>query len=47
VGGGWEYDLNGIPRILYNLPAVLRAKANNQPIIVVEGEKDVDTLSQL
>ena len=47
AGGGWEYDLNGTPRILYNLPAVLRAKANNQPILLVEGEKDVDTLTQL
>ena len=46
-GGGWEYDLNGIPKILYNLPAVLVAKANKQPILVVEGEKDVDTLTQL
>lgn len=47
AGGGWEYDLNGTPRILYNLPAVLAAKANNQPILVVEGEKDADTLTQL
>ena len=47
AGGGWEYDLNGTPKILYNLPAVLQAKANNQPILVVEGEKDVDTLTQL
>lgn len=47
AGGGWEYDLNGTPKILYNLPAVLQAKANSQPILVVEGEKDVDTLTQL
>ena len=46
-GGGWEYDLNGTPKILYNLPAVLAAKENKQPILIVEGEKDVDTLSQL
>lgn len=46
-GGGWEYELNGTPRILYNLPAVLAAKANKQPILVVEGEKDVDTLRQM
>lgn len=45
--GGWEYDLNGTPKILYNLPQVLRAKADKIPILVVEGEKDVDTLSQL
>lgn len=47
VDGGWEYDLNGTSKILYNLPAVLSAKANKQPILVVEGEKDVDTLRQL
>lgn len=46
-GGGWEYELAGTPRILYNLPAVLAAKASNKPILVVEGEKDVDTLTQL
>ena len=46
-GGGWEYDLAGTPRILYNLPAVLAAKEKGTPILVVEGEKDVDTLSQL
>ena len=46
-GGGWEYELAGTPRILYNLPAVLLAKENKQPILVVEGEKDVDTLAQL
>lgn len=46
-GGGWEYELAGTPRILYNLPAVLVAKENKQPILVVEGEKDVDTLTQL
>ena len=46
-GGGWEYELAGTPKILYNLPAVLLAKENKQPILVVEGEKDVDTLTQL
>lgn len=46
-GGGWEYDLNGTPKILYNLPAVLLAKKNGWAIFVVEGEKDVDTLTQL
>ena len=46
-GSGWEYELAGTPRILYNLPAVLLAKENKQPILVVEGEKDVDTLTQL
>jgi len=46
-GGGYEYDLADTPRILYNLPAVLAAKSNGKSIFVVEGEKDVDTLTQL
>jgi len=37
--GGWIWKLDGVRRVLYNLPAVLEAKA----ILVVEGEKDVET----
>jgi len=42
--GGWEYSLGDIPKVLYNLPAVISAKAYNAPVWVVEGEKDADTL---
>lgn len=45
--GGWTYKLGDVPKILYNLPAVIQAKANGEPIWVVEGEKDADTLTQL
>ncbi len=45
--GGWEYKLGDIPRVLYNLPEVLRAKENKEPIWVVEGEKDADTLIKM
>lgn len=34
------YNLNGIERVLYNLPAVIKSKA----VCIVEGEKDVETL---
>ena len=45
--GGWDYKLGDTPRVLYNLPAVVKAVENKEPIFVVEGEKDVDTLTKL
>ena len=45
--GGWEYSLGDTPKVLYNLPAVRKAIADNQPVWVVEGEKDADTLMEL
>jgi len=45
--GGWEYSLGDTPKVLYNLPAVVRAVADGYPIWVVEGEKDADTLIEL
>lgn len=45
--GGWISTLGSIPRILYNLPNVLKAKANGEEIWVVEGEKDADTLNSM
>ncbi len=38
--GGWVWDLTGITRVPYRLPEVLQAES----IIIVEGEKDVETL---
>ena len=43
--GGWNYKLGDTPRVLYNLPAVKKAIAAGEPVWVVEGEKDVDTLT--
>lgn len=40
--GGWEWNLDEVWRVPYNLSAIL-AKPN-QPVFVVEGEKDVETL---
>ncbi|UCH00677.1 MAG: AAA family ATPase [Deltaproteobacteria bacterium] len=40
---GWIWNLNGIQRVLYRLPEVLKAKE----VFIVEGEKDADTLVDL
>jgi ABC-type dipeptide/oligopeptide/nickel transport system ATPase component len=42
--GGWSYQLGEVPRVLYRLPQIANAVANNEIIWVVEGEKDADTL---
>jgi hypothetical protein len=41
--GGWVYSLDGVPRVLYRLPEILKA----EEVIMVEGEKDVDALCEL
>lgn len=45
--GGWEYSLGDVPKVLYNLPAIMRAQKEGYPIWLVEGEKDADTLTDL
>ena len=45
--GGWTYSLGDTPKVLYNLPGVLKAKANGDPIFLVEGEKDADALIEM
>lgn len=45
--GGWTYSLGDTPKVLYNLPKVLMAKAERAFIWVVEGEKDADAVSAL
>jgi 5S rRNA maturation endonuclease (ribonuclease M5) len=45
--GGWEYSLGDIPRILFNLPQILKAKAEKRVVWVVEGEKDANTLTDI
>jgi hypothetical protein len=41
--GGWTWDLNGTPRVLYRLPELVE----HTQVFVVEGEKDVDRLWSL
>jgi 5S rRNA maturation endonuclease (ribonuclease M5) len=45
--GEWVRNLDGVEKILYNLPQVCSARDAGETIWVVEGEKDVDTLSNL
>lgn len=44
---GWAWDMKGVNRVLYRLPAVLEAVAAGRPVIIVEGEKDADALAAL
>lgn len=44
--GEWIYSLGDTPKVLYNLPAVIKAKNDGFYIWVVEGEKDADTLME-
>lgn len=46
-GSGWNYNLGDVPRVIYKLPEVRAGIARNETIWIVEGEKDVDTLSSL
>lgn len=39
----WKWNLQDVRRVPYRLPKVLRAVANGQEVLVVEGEKDVET----
>ena len=39
--GGWVWNLDGVERVLYNLPAVLKAGE----VVVAEGERDADLLT--
>lgn len=42
-GSEWVYNLQGVRRVLYRLPELIAADPND-PVFVVEGEKDVDRL---
>jgi len=43
----WIWNLNGIDRILYRLPEVLKAKKEDKIIFLAEGEKDANALVKL
>jgi hypothetical protein len=42
--GGWDY--HGGPPLLYRLPQVLEAVAQERPVFIVEGERKVDALAK-
>lgn len=44
--GGWIDDLKGVRRVLYRLPELLAASAD-EPVYITEGEKDCDNLRGL
>ncbi|MFC1783758.1 phage/plasmid primase, P4 family [Planctomycetota bacterium] len=44
--GGWIYNLQGVKRVLYRLPELIRAPVGGHTFIA-EGEKDVDGLVKL
>lgn len=46
-GGSWYWGDGGTSMILYRLPEVLAAIAAGQPVYLVEGEKDVETLRRM
>lgn len=45
--GSWVWNLNGVARVPYRLPAVLEAVANRRPVWICEGEEDVHALEHL
>jgi hypothetical protein len=42
--GGWIWNLEGVRPLLYHLPEVLEALANDRRIVIVEGEAKADLL---
>jgi len=45
--GGWTWSLGKTRRVLYRLPEVRDAVAGGRMVLVVEGEKDADSLRKL
>lgn len=43
--GGWEWKIKGVRQVPYRLPELVGNPES--PVLIVEGEKDVDRLSQL
>jgi len=44
--GGWTWSIKDVPRVLYNLPALINANTSDW-IFITEGEKDADNLIKL
>jgi hypothetical protein len=45
--GGWIWDIKGVRRVLYRLPALIAAVKARQLVLICEGEKDTNTAVQL
>jgi 5S rRNA maturation endonuclease (ribonuclease M5) len=46
VRNGWVSNVQGVRKVVYRLPRVIKAIRENETIVVVEGEKDVGRLEQ-
>jgi archaellum biogenesis ATPase FlaH len=44
--GNWIYNIQGVKRIPYKLPELLEAKVNELPVILCEGEADVNNVME-
>ncbi len=44
TNGKWQWNLKGVRRVIYNLPAVLKAINEDTLVFLVEGEKDAEAL---
>lgn len=44
---GYSWNLQGVNRVLYRLPEIIRARSEGRHIWVVEGEKDADSLRNI
>ena len=45
--GDWVWNLGDTRRVLYHLPQVIAAVAAGEPIVICEGEKDVEALTKI
>lgn len=43
-GGGYTWSLDGVRQVLYQLPVVIEAVREGDPVYIAEGEKDCDAL---
>ncbi len=43
---GWAWSTKGVRQVPYRLPELAEAIASERPVIIVEGEKDVDALAR-
>lgn len=45
TGTGWAWGMDGVQRVLYNLPEILAS--GDKPVVIVEGEKDADLFARI
>jgi len=46
-GNSWIYDANGVQRVLYRLPDVVKTVSEGGVVWIVEGEKDANKLAKM